>query len=241
MTRTPCTAVTLALAFALFTPFRATAAEPSPSTPLSGSDVLAHMAQTYATCRSYSDTGVVRIVYFEEGRQRTEERPFKTAFVRPDHFRFEFTDTFLGKSRRYIVWQQGLDVYTWWDIKPGQQTLSSLDLGLAGATGVSGGSAHTVPSLLLPGVVSGRSLRELTDITRLEDAACGTATCAQVEGLYGKQTRTLWIELDTFLLRRIDEATTFPSFRTERTTTYSPTVNEVIPPEILAFDPPRPQ
>lgn len=76
---------------------------------------------------------------------------------------------------------------------------------LAGATGVSGGSAHTVPSLLLSEAVTGRSL----------------------------------IELDRLLLRRIDFARVIPTFRTEEATSYEPSTNDVIPPEALAFNPPK--
>lgn len=50
--------------------------------------------------------------------------------------------------------------------------------GARGATGVSGGSAHTVPALLMPDEVGGRSLAELADSAeRLADETVEGAVC----------------------------------------------------------------
>lgn len=240
LTDTTRAAAMLVLTLGVLAPLLAACAENRPGTSLSGADVLARMVEVYRNCRSYRDTGVVRTVYLDGASQRTQERPFKTAFVRPDSFRFEFTDSNpSGTLARYIVWQRGSDVRKWWDIQPGVQTLPSLNKGLAEATGVSGGSAHTIPSLLIPEAVSGRGLKDMADVKRLGDATCGSAVCARIEGIYAREKRTLWVELGSFLLRRIDSATVFPTFRTEQTTSYEPTVNEAIPPEVLDFDPPR--
>jgi outer membrane lipoprotein-sorting protein len=205
---------------------------------LSGPEVLVRAVKTYANVTTYRDAVVVRIVYIEGGGRRTEERLFKTAFVRPDRFRFEYTESNpLGRVRRYVVWQHGPDVRKWWDVEPTVETLPSLETGLAGATGVSGGSAHTVPRLLLPSSVTGRSLGDMTEVKRLSDAECGGDTCARVVGIYAGSQRTLWISLRSFLLRRVEWKTTFPDFRTESTITYEPVADEPIPAESLAFDP----
>jgi hypothetical protein len=205
---------------------------------LSGSEVLSRLVSKCANVKTYRDTGTVRIVYLESEGRRTEERPFKTAFVRPDKFRFEYTEKHpSGRVTRYVVWQSGSNVKKWWDIHPTVETLASLDLGLAGATGVSGGSAHTVPRLLLPTSVSGRSLEDMKEIKRLDDAECGGDTCARVVGTYAGSQRTLWISLRSFLLRRDEWGTTFPDFRTESTVTYEPVEDEPIPAESLAFNP----
>jgi len=241
MTTTTRATAIFVLALGVLAPLRAAGTADPSSASLSAPDVIARVVAAYRTCATYRDTGVVRTVFFEETGQRTQERPFKTAFVRPDSFRFEFTDTFYGKTTRYIVWQQGADVRKWWDVEPGIRSLQSLDMGLAGATGVSGGSAHVVPSLLFPETVSGPSLKDMTDVKRLENAPCGSAVCARLEGLWKSEKRTLWIDLSSFLLRRIDSAHVFPTFRTEKVTFYEPTVNEAIAPDVLAFDPPPTQ
>ncbi len=207
---------------------------------LSGSEILAQMAKVYATASSYRDSGVVRIVYFEATGERVEERPFETAFVRPDSFRFEFKESFMGRTKRYIVWQRASEIRTWWDVHAATETPASLDMGLSGATGVSGGSAHAVPVLLLPGVVTGRSTKDMTDLRRLSDVQCGSSLCSRVEGVYGGTKRVLWIDLKSYLLRRVEFSTEFPEFHTQETTTYEPAINETIAPGALEFRPPHP-
>ncbi|MGH7731561.1 MAG: hypothetical protein ACRENJ_09980 [Candidatus Eiseniibacteriota bacterium] len=46
------------------------------------------MAKAYGECTSYYDSGVVRLVFVTADGNFTEEKPFTTAFVRPDRFRF---------------------------------------------------------------------------------------------------------------------------------------------------------
>ena len=206
---------------------------------LSAQAILARLASTYSRCKSYRDKGVVRIVYLESGGRRVEERPFRTAFVRPDRFRFEYQETgLLGAKRRYIVWRLGSHVQTWWDVRPGIEEKASLGSALGAATGVSGGSSHAIPALLMPGEVEGRRLTDMTDVKRLADAEAAGASCFRVEGTYANLPRTVWVDKKTFLVRRIDFEDTFPTFRTQQTTTYEPVLDEQVAPELLRFDPP---
>src|SRR5262249_45207002 len=80
--------------------------EPKPDA-LKAQDVLDRMAKAYAGCKSYRDTGVVKTVFVEATGNRTVEKPFRTAFVRPDRFRFEYTEKRGGREDRYIVWRKG--------------------------------------------------------------------------------------------------------------------------------------
>ncbi len=206
---------------------------------LSAQEILARSALTYAHCKSYRDTGVVTIVYLESGGRRIEERPFRTAFVRPDCFRFEYEETdFAGAKRRYIVWRLGSHVQTWWDIKPGVEEKASLNSALAEATGVSGGSAHAIPALLLPGEIGGRRLTDMTEVRRIADADVGGAGCFCVEGKYANLPRTVCMDRKTFLVRKIDFETVFPKFRAQETTTFEPVVDDPVGQESLEFNPP---
>jgi len=206
---------------------------------LKAHDVLDRMAKVYAGCKLYRDTGVVKTVFVQATGNWTVEKPFKTAFVRPDRFRFEYTEERGGRDQRYIVWRKGKDVQTWWDGKPGVEKASSLELALAGAAGVSGGSAHTIPALLLPKDVSGRRLTDLTEAKRAEDAKIDKVDCLRIEGKFGDAPMTLWIDKKKFLVRRIDSKKKFDNFSTEETTTYDPVIDDEIPDKALEFDPPK--
>lgn len=213
---------------------------PEPET-FQAHEVLGRMAKTYVDCKSYRDSGVVKSVLIIPviGIQTTE-KPFATAFVRPDRFRFEFKAMGSGGGSRFIVWQDGNDVKTWWDLKPGVVKVESLGLALAGPTGVSGGSAHTIPALLLPREVGGRRLTDITEPKRVDDAKIDNADCFVVDGQFGDRPMTLWIDKRTFLVRQIAEQDRLDNFtRVETTTTYDPIIDDIVPDEKLAFDYPQ--
>lgn len=205
------------------------------------SEIFVLMAQTYRGCKSYSDSGVVKAIWITpDGQTRTSEEPFTTAFVRPDRFRLAFQHTIREKDKplRYILWGRGAQVQTWWDLKPGVTTPPSLGMALATATGVSLGSAFTIPGLLLGEEMGGWRLRTLPDAIRLADARLGAVNCFRIKGKVGPALMTIWIDSATFLVRRID--THFESARGEQTTTYdTPTMNGYVSDEKLAFDPPH--
>src|SRR5688572_1820229 len=87
---------------------------------LDAGSILARMERIYAECDAYRDTGAVKTVYIADGERNTVVQPFTTAFDRPDRFRFEFLDR-RGEEEfdRYLIWANGRDVRSWWDIRPG--------------------------------------------------------------------------------------------------------------------------
>lgn len=221
---------------------------------LTAEQILQSMAQTYANCRSYYDSGMVKMIFFMADGERTSEKPFTTAFVRPDRFRFEYTEQLAdGRESRYIVWQSGPLVQIWWSIESDEfldALDSSLASALAGGTGISGGSAHTVPALLLPDEIRGWRLMDMTEARRIEDAkldegGCEVTVssgqgddCYRIQGQHADSPIILWIEKKTFLVRRIDREHQFEDFRTEMTTTYSPVIDGEITEGMLEFGAP---
>src|SRR5436190_12966700 len=230
---------TVALIVAALLVVEAAPASSPSSEELTAAQVLERMAATYSGCKSYRDVGLVKTVFVYPHRSWTVTKFFTTAFVRPDHFRFAYQEGESEEKRRYIVWRQGAEVRTWWDLKsPPNQPKDSLGLALAAATGVSSSSAHTVPALLLPGEVGGRRLTEMTEISRSKDALQEGSDCMRIEGKYGGYPTQVWIEKKSFLIRRIDTQVAFDKFRTEQTTTYVPAVDQAVSDDLLEFTPP---
>jgi outer membrane lipoprotein-sorting protein len=215
----------------------AAADEPKPD-EYTGEQLLGRMSMVYATCKTYRDTGIVKSDIVHALGKTTENKPFETAFIRPDRFRFEFSRG-TPKTNRYLVWSKGKDVQTWWYLKPGVNKPASLNMALAGPTGVSGGSAHTVPALLMPTAVQGNRISKMTDAKRLADAKHNNADCFRVEGMYGNIPHTVWLDKKTFLILRIDSQPPIPNAQVEVTTTYEPVINGEISESLLAFDPPK--
>ena len=116
------------------------------------SEIIDRMAETYSKCKTYRDTGTVTTVYKSDRGTDTEVKNFATAMVRPDQFRFEYTEKGTPNSR-YVIYQKDTHVQTWWDVTQESEHPDSLGMALAGATGVSGSSAHTIPALLLPKIL----------------------------------------------------------------------------------------
>jgi hypothetical protein len=114
----------------------------------SPADLLRRVFDAYCACDSYADAGeVVRTFHAEPGGHE-QRLPFQTLFARPGQFRYEFKDD--AMASQYVVWTEEDDVMSWWSLQPQVTRSESIAHALAGPTGISGGSAFEVPSLLLP-------------------------------------------------------------------------------------------
>lgn len=211
----------------------------STQTTPTAEEILAQMSKIYAGCKTYQDHGIVTIKIIRSNDEMIMERPFTTAFIRPSRFRYEYKEKkpYSNKEYRYIIWSGGQEVKSWWDINPGIQKKQSLSMALAGATGVSGGSAHTIPALLLP-EVGGCPLTDIRDAKRIDDAIVDNANCFRIEGKYCGESSIIWIDAKSFLVRFITTEHKFPEFRSETKTSYSPIVDGSISEKALEFDPP---
>lgn len=213
--------------------------EPNQDTP-TAKEILVRVSEIYENCKSYRDTGVVTTIFNNSGGKRTVEKPFNTAFVRPNRFRFEYYDKEAGGPKnRYIIAQNANEIQSWWEIKRVVEQPKSLGLALAGATGVSSGSAHTIPALLLPKEINGSRLTALADAKRIDDGDLENVKCFRIQSKEINSMMTLWIDKESYLVRRIDERKNFDDFSTEVTTIYEPIIDGEIPDIDLAFDPPK--
>lgn len=117
-------------------------------------EILAQVGRTYAELNSYSDRGYVL------SRKHPEEpfekdKTFTTFFKKPNHFRFEWFEC--GQHAKLkgkdgipnIVWCDGKNSYCKYTFQNSVERIKSLSSAIAGATGISGGTAHRIPSLLI--------------------------------------------------------------------------------------------
>jgi hypothetical protein len=229
-------------------------------------EILAAMAEAYATCGSYRDCGrvIIRFLDMGGGVTRTDVRSFRSAFLRPGRFRFEYG---FESGHRHIVGSNGEATRTWEEVPPGSEQSELVASALARVEELSGVSARSVLALLLPGRVRGRRLTELVEVASEGDERLDGVNCYRLRGrfvplpvdpaaeeeqrqLFMRMTgrpperamvrpRTLWIERETFLLRRVEEHTEFESFQTDRVTTYEPEIGILISEDELRFDPPE--
>lgn len=223
---------------------------------LTAEQIVELSTKVYARCGSYRDSGVASTAYVSESSQWTAEKPFTTVFVRPDRIRFEYKDMSAGDPPpSYIIWAEGDDVRTWSDMEPGVNRPGTLGGAIADAAGVSQGASHRIPSMLLPDASAPKTALELSYARRVEDAEEGGFACFRIRGQSIRTPRTLgsgentvvlrenssiiWIDKQSYLVRRVDESNGYDSFRTDTVTTYSPEINVEIPSEQLDFGTPE--
>ncbi|MGB7328592.1 MAG: hypothetical protein WBD31_27190 [Rubripirellula sp.] len=201
--------------------------------------VIDQMARAYASCQTYRDTGTVTTIYLSSDGDETERKQFSTALSRPDQFRFEYSEPDVAQSR-YIVWRNGDEVRTWWDLNQEDEQETSLGMAIAGATGVSSGSAHTVPALLMPVEIGGRLLTDLEAATLGKRTSLDGNTCILIHALYAGEPIEIWIDEQSHLVRRIHSTSGHGDFTTTETTVYDPVANEPLEPRLLEYNSPGP-
>lgn len=173
--------------------------DPSPQ------EIIRTMAARYGALKSYQDSGVVEVQRTDAPPRRETDNFFKTHFTRPQKLRFEWFDYSSSFPERSIVWSDGQKTFTRPSYEPDKiETEEDLSMGLAGATGVSRGAAHTVPVLLLPEEVVGFSLVELARLSLKGQERFEGEDCYVVEGYHPNgEAWTLWISKRDFLLRKV--------------------------------------
>lgn len=183
--------------------------------PLTADEILRRSAEVYANCSSYRDEGVVTNVHVSGPRsfeRRTRRQPFRTLFTRPALWRFEYWNEDIGPREEWshrAIWTDQRGHHAWWTARPDDMETETIGLLIAGATGVSSGAAHTIPCLLDPSL-GGRDPLTFDDaIVEAEEIVLGHP-CYRVKGRQrNRESDTLWIQCDTFLIRRVFGRTVF--------------------------------
>ena len=178
--------------------------DPSPQT------IIKNMAERYVALSSYEDTGVVETVSEGSFPRRNTDVGFKTYFTRPNKLRFEWLDySPLSTAERNVIWSDGTKVFSFYSFEPERiETKEDVSFAVAGATGVSRGSAHTIPELLMS-EVGGFSVTELAKLSLKRKEMFEGEECYVVEGYHPNgEAWQLWISKNNFLLRKLRNPTT---------------------------------
>lgn len=177
-------------------------------------EILSRMKTRYQRCRSYSDSGVIRNLGESDIRKK-----FKTYFVRPNKFRFEWTSyhPYFGKKgelQHYMIWSDGRDTFVRYHFNEYLiKKVGSLSDAVASATGISSGTVHTIYRLLLPNALKrSSSLLNLKEASMAPSGSVLGESCIHVKGLRPIFTETaamdaqlteLWISRNDYGLRKL--------------------------------------
>ena len=219
---------------------------------VTASAILDRVAGVYAAARTYQDTGLVTTTFTSPERAFTAETSFITAYSSTTgRFRFEFlaplptpgSSSPPSPERRQIIFRDRNGVYQWSHVK-GLSAAQSLGRAVARATGVSKGSAHRIPALLMPSEIGGRKLTSDTDSAeRIDDARLPTGECYRIRRMLqtetGVRTETVWIGGSSFLVRRVDtHGKQGVETVVDSRTIYEPLLDHPVPPDMLELNAP---
>ncbi len=174
--------------------------------------VLVQVDLTYRGLTSYSDKG------FMESRDQPDSAEteihkltFSTHFRRPNFFRFEWCDS--DREGVNVIWCDGENAFAKYSYENKARHAETLRLAIAGATGVSSGTAYTISTLLMEDV--GR--RKLTD---MRDSVYRGAEIVNGEDCHHLQDanrdRHIFISKSKSTILRIDEDYVIAAGSTEK-------------------------
>ncbi len=204
-----------------------------------GRRIIEETAAVYKSCKSYQDEGEMIRVDDNSSGQRTHRMLFKTTFVRPGRFRFEYRDIDLSKPQ-FIVWADNRDIRTWWRNPVQEEKLDSVARGFAATWYMSGGNPSVIPAFLMPEELDVFSLTRLKNIRIVNKEQSQGALYHILEADDGPLVSMwIWIDAETKLVTKVVEHHTFPSAPSERITTYKAKINANIPAADLEFNAPK--
>ncbi len=163
--------------------------------------------ERHRSVQTYTDTGLSRSLGTRGPRLCT----FETSFQRPNLLRFAFERPHPSRGlahlvSRCVVGHDGTRPFFWashYESNAKTEHPETLDLAVAGATGISSGTAHTIAALLLP-EVTGFKLLDLHKIRFRRNRKIDGVPCTCVSGLHPFAGRlTAWFGTEDLLLRRL--------------------------------------
>lgn len=177
-------------------------------------EIIKRMGEKYADFSSYQDTGFIETTFIINSGKQVSRKPFKTYFVRPNLFRFEWRAQFHPESPWIlcVLWCDGKDTFTYWESGKLDKMKSLLD-GISANAGVSSGGTTTIPCMLLK---SGChfTLINLQNLYLIGEDKLEGDKCYIIEGTDTKIEKKykLWIGKKDPLLYKLESQMKFKDF-----------------------------
>lgn len=212
------------------------ASGPSAAQEPGASEILARVAATYASCRSYYDEGSIK-----SGSRGFGNGYFRTTFVRPNHLAFELWLNRDDKDpdRSWVVWKNGDQVHSWqpWNFQLiiGARRETRLDMALERIAYPTAGGSLAISPLLLPDQFRTTDLlAAMSDIRLTGSEKIDGRETFRLEGkVWQQQPIKLWIDKTQYVIVKTSRKVHFGGSEVESTVLFKPKLNTDIPPEIL--------
>jgi len=210
----------------------------------SADDVMARSRAMYASLKSYTDAGTVTTQY----HSTIEEHKFTTYYRAPRLFFFEFRKTPKESKERYVIWcADGEDFQDWWSTTGNASHHGRNPNVFALSSYPTKGSALQIPPLLFPkaqlqGPISGLNKYHVAGTEDVDGRPCyklvGELALAYSTGaVTNAHPTTVWIDVETLLVRKVLEDTSTTGSVSTTTTTFEPQANPDIDDSRFRFTP----
>jgi hypothetical protein len=169
--------------------------------------IFEKVAAKYASMQTYSAEGTVVTDMDSGGGKSQSETKFSIRLKKPNLYLISWSDKTqsgpgMSMSNSGAVWNAGKQAYLY--MGPGNcyEKAESDAMALAGATGISGGAAHTIPSLFFPSLKLGHSLFARFIDPKLErNEKVDGEECYVIGGsTKGSKRETFWISKERHLI-----------------------------------------
>jgi outer membrane lipoprotein-sorting protein len=210
--------------------------------------ILQHARAVYGDLSSYSDSATVLKEY---GVDSKDQQAFSTFFNRtPRHFLLDYRKQ---NGDRLVIWGDPEAFHSWWKTTgqvsdyPNPNNVAALTLN----DFPTDGSITKIPTLLYPKASLAGALTHFDAASLNGTEDIGGQKCYRLAGqtydVYGQSGKqvnfrklTVWIDMQTFLVRQIREEGTPAAGSIDRTTTtYQPKANPAIAEGSFKFTPPN--
>jgi hypothetical protein len=116
------------------------------------SEILDKVTATYKSMETYKSDGTITSDIDTGGTKMTIETSFSILLKKPNLYLISWTQKNMpmpGMAQSGAVWSDGTQPYLYMGAMNAYSRMSSDELALGGATGISGGAANTIPSYFL--------------------------------------------------------------------------------------------
>ena len=170
---------------------------------ITASAVLQKSADKYKALESYSDEGTI-VSAMDSGAMKINiETKFSIKLKKPNLYLISWNQKACQGEQAGTVWNNGSQPYLYMGIAKSYSKMQNDEMAIAAATGISGGAAHTIPSLFLETFRNGSDYFSQLSNTKLEKSEkINGEDCYVISSgtLSDSLKVTLWISKNTFFV-----------------------------------------
>ncbi|MBC8459282.1 MAG: hypothetical protein H8D67_14915 [Deltaproteobacteria bacterium] len=179
------------------------------------SEIFEKVKAAYKSMDTYKAQGTITANIDTGGTETNIETSFSIILKKPNLYLISWTKKFIamaGMSQAGAVWSDGDQPYLYIGGTNAYSKMGSDELALAGATGISGGAAFTIPSLFLSVFKNQHDpFSRLKDPQIEKTEKVGKEDCYVISGSSSiSKKETFWVSKKSYLIKKYYRSLEFP-------------------------------